>query len=150
MPNSPQAAATQHIYIMPKRPKSICRQPGCGVLVDLPGFCVKHAQVVVQQDAERRGTAHERGYTSAWTKARPHYLRKHPLCVYCKREGFTRAATVVDHIKPHRLKEAIDSGDEALIAIARALFWDSDNWQGLCFTCHNSTKQREEKAERYR
>jgi 5-methylcytosine-specific restriction protein A len=31
-------------------------------------------------------------------------------------------ATAVDHIQPHR-------GDYEL-------FWDSDNWQPLCATCH--------------
>jgi 5-methylcytosine-specific restriction endonuclease McrA len=41
------------------------------------------------------------------------------------------AATVVDHIKPHR-------GDQSL-------FWDkNNNWAALCETHHNSTKQRDE------
>lgn len=41
-------------------------------------------------------------------------------------------ATVVDHIKPHK-------GDSQL-------FWDQDNWQSLCKTHHDSTKQAEEKS----
>lgn len=45
----------------------------------------------------------------------------------CKRRGEVAAATVVDHIIPHR-------GD-------MDLFWDVGNWQGLCETDHNSTKQ---------
>lgn len=130
---------------MPRRPKSICRQPGCGALIDAPGWCTTHAKAKQQQDARERGTAQERGYTSQWTKARAAYLRKHPLCVYCQRDGRLTAATVVDHIVPHKLKQAIDSGDEAAIAKARTLFWDSGNWQPLCTPCHNSTKQREER-----
>lgn len=82
---------------------------------------------------ERRPSARERGYTSAWDKARVDYLRKHPLCVKCKAKGRLRAATVVDHIKPHR-------GDDAL-------FWDSGNWQSLCAPCHNADKQREERGQ---
>lgn len=147
MPYSPQAAATSHTYIMPKRPKSICRQAGCGALVDAPGYCVKHLKAKRKDEDAQRGTAQERGYTSAWTKARSHYLRKHPLCVYCKRSGRLQAANVVDHIIAHRLKEAIDSGDEARITRARELFWDSENnWQSLCKPCHDSVKQAEERA----
>lgn len=72
----------------------------------------------------------ERGYGSRWQKARHYFLLKHPLCVYCEKQGRVTAATVVDHIKPHK-------GD-------MELFWDSDNWQPLCKTCHDSIKAREE------
>ena len=57
-------------------------------------------------------------------------------------------ANVVDHIIPHKLKDAIDSGDVARIEASRALFWDSANWQSLCAPCHNSIKQAEEKVKR--
>lgn len=121
---------------------------GCGILIDMPGFCEKHAKVKQQQDDTRRGSAHDRGYTSAWSRARAFYLRKHPLCVYCQRDGRLTAASVVDHIVAHRLKEAIDSGDEVRIEAARALFWDSENWAPLCTHCHNSIKQSEEKRRK--
>lgn len=134
---------------MPSRPKSICRAPACGKLLDLPGYCEKHKKAVRKKEDERRGTAAERGYDSKWARVRGFYLRKHPLCVYCRRDGRVVAANVVDHIVPHRLKEAIDSGDEARISKARALFWDSaNNWQSLCKPCHDSVKQREERATR--
>ncbi|MEG0936266.1 MAG: HNH endonuclease signature motif containing protein [Clostridia bacterium] len=70
-----------------------------------------------------RGGANERGYDSRWRKARTLYLRKHPLCAECRRNGVLTPATVVDHIVPHR-------GDERL-------FWDEANWQPLCKTCHD-------------
>lgn len=41
-------------------------------------------------------------------------------------------ATVVDHKIPHRND--------------MELFWDRDNWQGLCKCCHDSEKQRLEKS----
>lgn len=72
----------------------------------------------------------ERGYGSRWQKARHYFLLKHSLCVYCEKQGRTTAATVVDHIKPHK-------GD-------MELFWDSSNWQPLCKMCHDSIKAREE------
>ncbi|MFA6100484.1 MAG: HNH endonuclease signature motif containing protein [Patescibacteria group bacterium] len=45
------------------------------------------------------------------------------LCIECAACGRDRAATVVDHKEPHK-------GDYEL-------FWDEDNWQGLCASCHN-------------
>ena len=69
---------------------------------------------------------------SRWRKARQGYLRKHPLCVYCEKQGKTVEATVVDHIKPHK-------GDTKL-------FWDKSNWQALCKPCHDRHKQRQERS----
>jgi 5-methylcytosine-specific restriction protein A len=82
----------------------------------------------------RRGSSRERGYTSKWQKARAAYLAQHPLCVFCERDGVLTPATVVDHVEPHR------DDDEK--------FWDQDNWQSLCKSHHDSTKQRQEMAER--
>lgn len=88
-------------------------------------------QPAVNPDSWRSGlSSAERGYDHRWRKARDGYLMKHPLCVYCLRDGRTTAANVVDHIVPHR-------GD-------KLLFWDSSNWQSLCDHCHNTTKKREE------
>ncbi|MDZ7322047.1 HNH endonuclease [Kosakonia sacchari] len=86
-----------------------------------------------------------RVYGSRWDKARRSFLRTHPLCVMCAQQGRTEAASVVDHIRPHKLKEAINSGDRTAIARAQRLFWDTDNWQPLCKQHHDSTKQRMEK-----
>lgn len=75
-------------------------------------------------------TSGQRGYTYAWQKASKAFLRERPLCAFCDREGRVTAATLVDHIEPHR-------GD-------MALFWDRSNWQPLCTPCHSSVKQIEE------
>lgn len=104
---------------------------------DGSGRCDKHKRVERQQLDDRRGTAHERGYTSAWQRARAAYLAKHPLCKACSDEGRPESAVVVDHVVPHRLKDAVDSGDDARIAKAKALFWDRDNWQPLCKPHHD-------------
>lgn len=77
-------------------------------------------------------TAAARGYGAAWRRARKWFLAQHPLCVMCQAQGRVSAATVVDHIRPHR-------GDQVL-------FWDRDNWQALCATCHNSIKQAAERG----
>lgn len=79
---------------------------------------------------DRRPSASDRGYDWRWRKARDSYLAKHPLCVECVREGRTVAATVVDHIEPHK-------GDQVK-------FWDQGNWQSLCKTHHNVKTARED------
>jgi len=83
----------------------------------------------------RRGTAAERGYNAEWQKARASFLIANPTCVRCESEGRYEAATVVDHIIPHR-------GNQTL-------FWDINNWQPLCEHCHNSWKKAQEMSERY-
>jgi 5-methylcytosine-specific restriction protein A len=72
-------------------------------------------------------------YGGRWRKARLAYLAKHPLCRRHQERGEIVAATVVDHIVPHK-------GD-------MKLFWDSkNNWQSLCKHCHDSWKQRLERS----
>ncbi len=83
---------------------------------------------------EQRASSSRRGYDYAWQKARDGYLRRHPLCCLCDRQGKVVAASVVDHIVPHR-------GD-------KALFWDRSNWQPLCKHCHDSIKQQLERSGR--
>ena len=73
----------------------------------------------------------QRGYGYKWQKARERFLSLNPLCVYCERNNRVTAATVVDHIIPHK-------GNQDL-------FWDESRWQSLCVNCHSSVKQREEK-----
>lgn len=72
---------------------------------------------------EQRPNANHRGYGMAWRMARKGYLDANPMCVECAEHGQSTIATVVDHIVPHR-------GN-------MTLFWDSENWQALCATCHN-------------
>jgi 5-methylcytosine-specific restriction enzyme A len=78
----------------------------------------------------QRQTAHQRGYSRRWRLARRCWLSANPYCVLCERHGRVIAATVVDHIEPHR-------GNETL-------FWNPRNWQSLCKRCHDA-KTREGK-----
>ena len=71
----------------------------------------------------RRGTSASRGYDRQWRKYRLRFLAANPLCVMCQRRGYVTAATVVDHVIPHR-------GN-------KELFDDETNHQGLCESCHN-------------
>lgn len=70
--------------------------------------------------------------TKRWYRLRHHQLRAHPLCAMCAKLGKVTAATVADHVRPHR-------GDEAL-------FFDEGNLQSLCKPCHDGAKQQMEKS----
>jgi 5-methylcytosine-specific restriction enzyme A len=80
----------------------------------------------------RRGSARARGYDARWERARKLYLAEHPLCRMCEHTGRIEPATVVDHKIAHRRDQA--------------LFWDQNNWQPLCVSCHSRAKQREERG----
>lgn len=105
---------------MPKAPKRPCRYPGCPNLCDKGVYCSQHMQF---SSDRMRGGAESRGYDARWRKARTAYLQRNPLCNECMKHGTITPATVVDHIIPHR-------GD-------RKLFWDEQNWQPLCKSCHD-------------
>lgn len=78
----------------------------------------------------QRQTSTGRGYDARWQRARRQHLAAAPLCVACGAAGRVTAATVVDHVRPHR-------GDERL-------FWDATNWQSLCKACHDAKTRRGE------
>lgn len=77
-----------------------------------------------------------RVYSHRWQRASRTFLARNPLCVHCAKIGRDRAATDVDHIVPHDLIAALDSGNRDRIRNAQQLFWDSSNWQALCHQCH--------------
>lgn len=83
----------------------------------------KHPNVLKTVRPNDRENANQRGYNSAWQRARLGFLAQNPLCITCAGTGRVTAASVVDHITPHK-------GD-------MQLFWDTNNWQALCKTCHS-------------
>lgn len=69
-------------------------------------------------------------YGSKWRILRQRHLQLFPMCVLCAELGIVEPATVVDHREPHR-------GNAEL-------FYDENNLQSLCKTCHDSAKQAQE------
>ena len=64
----------------------------------------------------------DKRYQSAlWVAIRLEVLSLQPLCRDCEAQGMITVATVADHIKP------VTSGGE---------FYDMNNLQGLCTSCH--------------
>ena len=74
-----------------------CKHPGCPKLTD-GNYCEEHEAL----HRGERESAGKRGYNKKWQKARARYLKEHPLCVECLKNGRVVTATVVDHITPHR------------------------------------------------
>lgn len=81
---------------------------------------------------QERASSAARGYGADWRRLRDAFLAEHPMCRMCAAAGRTTAATVVDHIVPHR-------GDNRL----RLSRW---NLQPLCKPCHDAVKQAEDRA----
>jgi 5-methylcytosine-specific restriction protein A len=76
-----------------------------------------------------RASSYQRGYDNKWREYRLGFLRSHPLCKACEAQGRLTQANVVDHIKDHR-------GDQRL-------FWDANNHQALCKSCHDAKTARD-------
>lgn len=120
------------LFDMPARPKTICRHPGCGKLIDDPGFCEAHVKQRRREVDARRGTSTQRGYGYRWQQARRDFLAEFPLCSECEKAGRLTPATVVDHIDPHK-------GDESK-------FWNRGNWAPMCKPCHDRKTATEDGA----
>lgn len=112
-------------------PTTLCKHAGCNAKAVAHGRCQRHqakASLPVATPSKRsyrdnRPSAHKRGYDNRWCRARLAFLDDNPLCVMCQAAGLLTPATVVDHIIPHR-------GNQSR-------FWDMNNWQALCKTCHD-------------
>jgi hypothetical protein len=77
-------------------------------------------------------TPHSAWYkTYRWQQLRKRHLEGSPLCFMCKAAGRVTAATICDHVEPHR-------GD-------LLNFW-AGPFQSLCKTHHDSDKQALEKS----
>lgn len=103
----------------------------CGQIVPAGQQCacqIAAARARKAKHDRNRPTASQRGYGVEWRKLRAEFMRLHPFCAFCGNPG-----EVVDHIVPHK-------GRKALL-----LSWS--NLQTLCARCHNSAKQRQERAE---
>lgn len=119
---------------MSKRPSRICAP--CGYRIAHGELCPCERKRKQDRDNRHdavRGTSTKRGYDSDWRKARDKHLEANPWCVECTKEGKLRPAVLVDHVK------RIKAGGSRL---------DASNFQSLCATHHNSTKQRRDARER--
>lgn len=112
---------------MPRKPKRPCSYPGCAALTD-GLYCAEHQKLVTTQyNRYGRTPTMKRQYNGAWPAIRRRYIRAHPLCEECKREGHITAAAEVHHITP----------------LAAGGTHDEANLMALCKECHSRITARE-------
>lgn len=111
-----------------KRAKSICRQVGCNMLVEAPGYCDMHRDKIKDRfkrlDKAPGSRAFYGGYK--WTKTSRAFRAANPICAEHKRQGYIVKGAIADHTT------------EVPELIAQGL--DPYNWaylQNLCIPCHN-------------
>lgn len=117
---------------MATAPTTLCKHAGCNAKAIINGRCTCHQPNNTPSIAtpfrlhakDNRPSAHKRGYDGRWRQARLAFLDDNPLCVFCQSQGLLTPATVIDHIIPHR-------GNQTR-------FWDMNNWQALCKSCHDT------------
>ena len=114
---------------MPPIPhKKICKVCGC-VTTNADGYCDEHKKQKEERLYDkRRGSPSKRGYDYRWTQFSKAYLRKHPLCVQCEKDGYITPATEIHHIKMLR-----DGGSK----------YDESNLMALCHSCHSRITMQE-------
>ncbi|ADL50540.1 HNH endonuclease [Clostridium cellulovorans] len=113
----------------PRKPRKPCSVRGCPQLTE-GRYCEEHQK---QVDTEYNKTSRPFKHlynTSRWKKLRLQFLQEQPLCVECKSKGVIKAATDLDHIQAHK-------GDEEL-------FWNINNLQALCHSCHSRKTARDD------
>lgn len=78
-----------------------------------------------------RKELHNKLYDSTrWRKIRNSVLNAEPLCRLCLKSGKETPSSVADHIEPHKND--------------LALFYNRENLQGICASCHSGIKRMEE------
>lgn len=114
---------------MPRRPKKPCKYPGCPELTE-GNYCEAHQKEMGNETRQRDRPYKHLYKTKHWQQLRQQVLNHQPLCVACLKAKRITPATVVDHIKPHK-------GDEKL-------FYDMNNLQPLCKSCHDRKTAKED------
>lgn len=126
-PNSPPNARALSFFIkevtpMPHSPRPGCKYPGCNQRA-MPdsAYCAKHRKLMNHHYEQygRHYISHER-YGNDWRKIRDHYIRSHPYCESCFKQGKLTKATLVHHVIP-----ISQGGTHGL-----------DNLMSLCASCH--------------
>ena len=107
---------------MPYAPRPICRYPGCNCRAAAgSGYCEEHKELMDKQYNRYARKEDPKKYGRSWRKIRVQYIREHPLCECCLKEGRAVLAEEVHHILP----------------TLRGGTHDKSNLMSLCKSCHN-------------
>lgn len=106
---------------MPRKPKRPCSYPGCPELTD-DRYCEQHQSLVNKQyNKYQRDPESNKRYGRSWKRIRDRYIKTHPLCEECQRQGRLTPAEEVHHIIP----------------LANGGSNDKENLMSLCKSCHS-------------
>lgn len=116
--------------------KKLCTKSGCKTLIDVSeSRCDKHQRAKRGERVTGQFKRDANYYTNRWKALSANQKRKQPLCENCLAIGLVREGRIADHIK-----EARDKPE---------LFWNPDNLQTLCWSCHTikTNKERRKRAK---
>jgi 5-methylcytosine-specific restriction protein A len=106
---------------MPRKPKRPCSYPGCPELTD-DRYCEQHQSLVNKQyNKYQRDPESNKRYGRSWKRIRDRYIKTHPLCEECQRQGRLTPAEEVHHIIP----------------LANGGSNNKENLMSLCKSCHS-------------
>ncbi len=111
---------------MPNKPKRLCSRCRRGKVDPATNVCDRCGPAKRRgwKHDQQRGTRQQRGYDQTWINLRAYWLRLHPLCEDCKREGQITAAEEVHHMRAFR-------GPDDPLRL------DDTNLESLCKSCHS-------------
>ena len=106
---------------MPYKPKRPCAFPGCGRLAESKQYCAEHQKVVTKQyNRYERDPASNKRYGRAWKRIRDRYIKSHPLCEECEKQGRLTPVQEVHHRVP----------------LSKGGTHERSNLVSLCHSCH--------------
>lgn len=117
----PREIAAGFAFLMPTAAPKPCCHAGCHALVrDGSTRCTAHKVLPGRFADRQRGSRHERGYGSAWDRARARVLRRDAgICQACLADGLVHQGTEVDHKLPKSQGGTDDDSNLQTICAAR-------------------------------
>ena len=107
---------------MPYKPKRPCSYPGCAKLADSGQYCTEHKKLMDKHyNKYQRDPEHNKRYGRAWKRIRDRYIKAHPLCEQCQKNGYITPAEEVHHILP----------------LSKGGGNETNNLMALCKSCHS-------------
>ena len=107
---------------MPYKPKRPCAYPGCGRLAEREQYCAEHQKAMDKYYNQfQRDPASNKRYGRAWKRVRDRYIKSHPLCEECEKQGKLTAAEEVHHKLP----------------LSKGGSNEKSNLMALCKSCHS-------------